>query len=104
VSAPAPGRARTAQLALLARAVLSCEGVHRLYSGPTGRISSATHAGRVVGLLFNGSVLTVGVITAPGARADDVTENVREAVRPMVPEATRVTVVVSSSRLRTAGF
>lgn len=91
-----PVRAHLDQLARLARAVLDCTDILALHAGPTGRIASATATGRVVGLLFQGQCLVVGVIASPGVTNAEVTARVREAVRPMLPRPMSVTVVVSS--------
>ena len=98
-----PVRARLDQLGRIARAVLDCPDVLQLHAGPTGRISSATATGRVVGLLFQGQCLVVGVIAGRDVDVADVTANVRRAVQPLLPRPMSVTVIVSSHRPTTAG-
>lgn len=92
----ATGRVRLDHLGRLARAVLDCPQVVKLYPGPTGRIATATTTGRVVGLLFQGGRLVIGVLGIPTAAPDEVSDRVRAAVRPLVPAPVPVTVVVSS--------
>jgi hypothetical protein len=98
-----PVRAQLDQLARIARAVLDCPDVVALHAGPTGRISSATATGRVVGLLFQGQCLVVGVIAERDVTNAEVTANVRRAVRPLLPRPMAVTVIVSAPRPSTAG-
>lgn len=98
-----PVRVRLDQLGRIARAVLDCPDVRQLHAGPTGRISSATATGRVVGLLFQGQCLVVGVIAGRDVTVTEVTASVRRAVAPLLPRPMSVTVVVSSPRPTTAG-
>jgi|tagenome__1003787_1003787.scaffolds.fasta_scaffold19458848_2 hypothetical protein len=97
-------RTQLVQLARIARAVLDFAGVRQLHAGPTGRIASVTPTGRVVGLLFQGHALTVGVIASPEVAAEQVIASVRKAVQPMIPSPMSIAVVVSSARLRHANF
>ena len=89
-------RARLDQLGRIARAVLDCPDVVSLHAGPTGRISSATATGRVVGLLFQGQCLIVGVVAERDVTNEEVTASVRRAVRPLLPRPMSVTVIVSA--------
>lgn len=93
-----PMRAQMAQLGRIARAVLECADVRQLHAGPSGRIASVTPTGRVVGLLFQGRTLTVGVIASPHVAANQVTASVRAAVQPMLPAPMPIAVVVSAGR------
>jgi hypothetical protein len=99
-----PVRAQLVQLGRIARAVLDCRDVRQLHAGPTGRIASVTPTGRVVGLLFQGHTLTVGVIARPHVAANQVIASVRAAVQPMLPDPMSIAVVVSSARLRHADY
>ena len=91
-----PTRHQLVQLARLARSVRSCPDVLALHAGPTGRIASTTTTGRIVGLLFQGQCLVVGVIPRPGTPAEEVMAAVRSAVRPFLPKPMAVSVVVAA--------
>ena len=91
-----PTRVQLGQLARIARAVIACPDVLKLHPGPTGRIASATHAGRLVGLLVQGRTLLVGVIGRPPATGAEIVEQVRAAALPLAGDRD-VTVIVASS-------